>query len=234
MKNSDNQKYYAILIGLNQDNVSSIYQRQFNYWRLFCSENVIYNGNRLDRDEIHIMVMGGLQVIDMEKQGFQVDDQNDGFPLLEKNFIEEEISTYTEIHRDTFGDPLNRITRLRTDIYLKYLKERLQGISETKTQQKDPSLSATDIAYLQYYMRKSRDYKDGEKTWTEIHQHFSEMNGGKSPKNIELAYNKIRSDEKERKSNPDKITKIIAHLKKNFSQYTKSIELAESELNQQN
>lgn len=92
-------------------------------------------------------------------------------------------------------------------------------------------LTAKEIAYQEFYMRESKDYSSTNKTWTQIHDEFSKMNGDKSPKNIETAYNKIRNDESERLRNPKAILKVINHMTKHLPQHEKTIQLAEKEYN---
>jgi len=96
---------------------------------------------------------------------------------------------------------------------------------------KGSSLTAKEIAYLEYYMRESKDYSDINKNVNLIHEDFAKMNGGKCVKNIEIAYNKILNDKSERLRNHKKILKVINHMTRHFPQYKKSIQLAEEEYN---
>lgn len=95
----------------------------------FHSDSKCLDGKEINFDEFLLMYIGnGFENLDPNK--FEINNENEGFPLEEKTFIKEQIVKYEYISKDTEGSVLDRTVHLKCELYLNHLRMRL-GFLET-------------------------------------------------------------------------------------------------------
>ncbi len=120
----DNKIFSSQLSSLNNDNVDSVYGILFNRWRFDKSDEVRIDGELINSDEKAIIKLS-LYDIRPKSTEIVISDTVSGFPLKEKIFIEQQIKKYESVNEKTKGSETNMVLNIKSEVYLTFLKKRL-------------------------------------------------------------------------------------------------------------
>jgi hypothetical protein len=118
------------LSGLTPDNVSEIYTRNYNRWRYMNSDEVIVNGKKVEGLERELLLLPDKNGNPQIKTCTVSDTTEEGLPLTEEKFIDEELKWNEQRYEKSFGSKINRSNNIKLGIYLEYLRQRKENLNK--------------------------------------------------------------------------------------------------------